>query len=291
MNAYLLSLNPDANAMEQWDIGFLKDYLTGRLWKTPYWQDFVITQTDFIPTGEAGIVVLPARHHAGREQEINDELFQLERVVLFLLGDEEADFNVKKIKHPNIQIWVQNPHPDKHDSYLRLGTGYPPQSHNHAKYEEKDIPVFFSGQITHNRRTEMQEAIEASNYAIEANYTDGFTKGLDHPTYYNMMSRAKIALCPSGAVVPDSFRLFEALEYMAVPIADEVNPTNTINGYWDWLFNQITPFPKIHEWHNLEAVIDEINEQMPELLHKQTAWWLKYKRDFAYTVERFLYGL
>lgn len=289
MNAYLLSLNPEANIVDQWDFGFIRDFLTGRLWQTPDWQDFNIMQTDVIPSGDRGIVVLPARHHANMIQEINQELFQLNKVVLFLLGDEEAEFPVEDIEHPDIQIWVQNPHPDKHDKYNRIGTGYPQHLHQHMKYVDKDIDIFFSGQLTHNRREQMAIALDAyqknqDTENIEFLYTEGFTQGLDHPTYYDKMLRSKITPCPSGAVIPDSFRLFESLECMAIPIADEVNPDNTINGYWDWLFSDITPFPKVTNWIALADVVAEIKENMPSLLHKQTAWWIKYKRDFVYKV-------
>jgi hypothetical protein len=288
MNAYLLSLNPEANIADQWDFGFVKDFLWGNMWKTPNWQDFTVEQTSIIPTGDKGVVVLPARHHAGREEEVNQELFQLAKCVLFLMGDEEAEFDISKIDHPDIQIWVQNPHPDKHDSYNRIGTGYPPHIKQHLRYQEKDIDVFFAGQITHARRYEMQGAIEKSGYKIEADYSDGFTRGLDHPTYYNKMSRAKIVLCPSGAVIPDSFRTFEALECMATPIADECDPHNKMYIYWDWLFGENTPIPKIRDWNELDGVINDIENQMPELLHKQTAWWLDYKRRFVYKVMEFL---
>ena len=76
------------------------------------------------------IVAIAARHHAGYEDQINQELDKIGNCVLFLMGDEEADFDVEKIRKNNMHIWVQNPHMGKHDNYDRIGTGYPQHIHS-----------------------------------------------------------------------------------------------------------------------------------------------------------------
>jgi hypothetical protein len=273
INVYFLSLNPEASALRQWDAGFMLDIFSDL--------DANIQEVSKIPNGDKAIVVIPARHHKGLEQQVRKQLDNLNSCVLFLLGDEEADFDIALVEHPKTHIWVQNPHMDKHDKYNRLGTGYPP----HMKVDklDKTLDVYFAGQVTHVRRRELTDILidmSMGTHKVLCTRTKGFTQGEKPEVYYQHMSRAKIVPAPSGAVIPDSFRLFEALEAMAIPIADEVSPTETLNGYWDWLFMGDTPFPKIVEWDRLFGLVPEILEDWPRNMHQQTAWWTRYKRNF-----------
>lgn len=277
MKAYLFSLNPEANIANQWDYGFLKDFLEDN--------NFDIENVSKLPKTDKAIVVIPARHHVGYEIEVLLELNKIDHVVLFLMGDEEAVFEVEVIKHDSIEIWVQNPHIGRHDAYHKLGTGYPTHFRNNLPegVEKGYLDIFFAGQATHQRRTELLNnliAFQRKNKKTVVIPTQGFTKGESPKDYYLHMFSAKIAPAPSGAIIPDSFRLFEALECMTIPIADERTASGEIMYYWDWLFGEITPFPKTTDWQSLSEVVHETLENWPHNMHKQTAWWIKYKRDF-----------
>jgi hypothetical protein len=280
MNAYLLSLNPKANISDQWDFGFLKDFLIDN--------DFTISNVKKLPKIDTAIVVLPARHHKDMEYLVNKQLANIKHVVLFLMGDEEADFVADLISHPSIHIWVQNPHMDIHDNYNRIGTGYPQHIHENVPktMPDKDVDVFFAGQVTHQRRVELIEGLNRVKHKYKINIveTNGFTKGESKKDYYKHMSESRIAPAPSGAVVPDSFRLFEALECMSVVIADSKTPDGRVLEYWDWLFNEITPFLRTSDWGVLRDFIPEILDDYTNRLHKQTAWWIMWKRNFKYKV-------
>lgn len=271
MKAYLLSLNSEANIADQWDFGFLKDFLDDN--------KFDIQERDELPFDDRAIVVIPARHHKDLEDRVNFELQNIDHVVLFLMGDEEADFDIDKIKHPSIHIWVQNPHMGKHDDYNKLGTGYP--THMNAVQYPKNLDIFFAGQITHDRREELVSILESPKFkSVRVVKTEGFTQGEAPKDYYKHMSLAKIAPAPSGAIIPDSFRLFEALECMAIPVADQKTASGEVMQYWDWLFGESTPFPKVEEWDRLFGLVPELLEDWPRNMHQQTAWWIRYKRDF-----------
>lgn len=265
---YHLSLKSDSPTSGYWDFAIL-DLL-----------DYEHENVSVLPRKNRAIVTIPARYHAGLEQKLNKELAKIKHVILFLMGDEEAEFNVEVINHPSIHIWVQNAHPDKHDKYNRIGTGYPPQVKLLSQMNlNKTRELMFSGQITHERRRQMVEGLNNYHGNAFLHYSRGFTQGLQPKDYYNYMISAKIAPAPSGAVVPDSFRLFEALEAMCVPIADEVNPSGTINEYWDWLLG-MNPIPKITNWLNVDGTIKELLKDYPRNLHQITCWWIKWKRDF-----------
>lgn len=296
VNAYYLSLKDDTPNDGYWDYGFVDDFITGGMWHVPNQPELVKKTVRKLPKNDRAIVLIPARHHAGMEAEINKELAKIKHVVLFLMGDEEADFAVEEIEHDSIHIWVQNPHPNRHDNYNRIGTGYPPQARAELKKHDGDKPLdlFFSGQITHIRRRGMLDNIlwyrAEKNSNTKINATKGFTQGMAHKEYYSYMAKAKVVPAPSGAVIPDSFRLFEALESMAMPLADELNPSGTIRVYWDWLFGRAVPF---YTYHKLDEIVGRIEQSLdlwPDLSHTITAWWIDYKRDFAHKVINQLEG-
>ena len=272
MTVINFSLVPEANALDQWDCGMVVDMLN----------TLGATYTTEITALERAVVLLPARHHKGLEGAVNEAIAKIDRVVLILLGDEEADFDVEQISHPNIDIWVQNPHPDKHDKYNRLGTGYPKHLKDNlpTDYLEKHLDVFFSGQVTHKRRRLLLDSLLlAEKQSWIVNPTKGFTQGFVPTDYYWQLKQAKVAPCPSGAVVPDSFRAFEALECFAVPLLDDVNPSGSINGgYWDWLLGE-NPLPKYKEPAEVPEKINEILADWDNISQQCIAWYIRYKDD------------
>jgi hypothetical protein len=286
VNAYLLSLNPEANILDQWDFGLLKDLLEGKLWKTHDWKEITFKSVDTLTKDDTAIVVLPARHHAGLEDKINKQLKKIDKVILFLMGDEEASFDISKLSHNNIEIWVQNPHIKLHDNYHKIGTGYPQHIKENLPdhYINRFYNIFYGGQVTHDRRKELIAVLgmmKEKDPSIEIHPSEGFTQGLEPKDYYAYMVTSKITPCPSGAVIPDSFRLFESLECMSIPVADQKTPDGEISEYWDWLFKDITPFPKVN---NFNAMFDFIGEFIDDYDHKiqeQTVWWIHYKRKLA----------
>ncbi len=211
--------------------------------------------------------------------------------MLFLMGDEEAEFDISKLSHKNTNIWVQNPHVGKHDQYNKIGTGYPTHYQVPPRIY-KTIDIFFAGQVTHQRRNELSDILlnfDLGDTIVELLRTKGFTQGLPKDEYVVKMCSTRIAPCPSGAVIPDSFRLFEALESMAIPVADERLANGEIQPYWDWLFGSITPFPKVTNWRALYDIVPETLANFSELIQQQTAWYINYKRDFATKVLKELY--
>jgi len=283
-NTCLYSENPKANIANQWDFGFLKDTLKQL--------DSEFKSVDNLPKTDKAIVVIPARHNAEKIDEINKELSKINHVVLFLMGDEEADFPVEKIEHPSIHIWVQNPHMGRHDKYNKLGTGYPMHMHDNLPDKlEKVNDVYFSGQVTHQRREELMRVLDTSwSVDILANATTSFTAGASPKEYYLHMTQAKIAPAPSGAVIPDSFRMFEALECMSIVVADTKTANGEVMQYWDWLFDTAVPFPQLQDWNALVGIANTVLEDYDNLLHKQTAWWLQYKRNVKHKILEQLHG-
>lgn len=270
-------------------MAMIEDFLSGKLWKPYNFTEFEIIETNKLEPQEKAVIVLPARHHKGLEKQVNNELKKINKVVLILCGDEEAEFNVSEIDHNNIQIWVMNPHMDC--KFNKLGTGYSPHVANYPlRQAKKDIDLFFSGQITHKRRSEMWRALNQikENVSLSINKTKGFTQGLSQADYSDKLARSKVAPAPSGAEIPDSFRLWEALELMSFVIADQKNSQGTINNYWDWFFEETPPFYLINDWNDLPSYTDKALSDWDNNIIRQTCWWYKYKRDLSYKIMNFL---
>lgn len=270
INAYFLSLKSETPKRGYWDMGLLEDLLKG----------FNTIETSSLPEEKIAIVVIPARHHAKLFREINIELSKIKKVLLFLMGDEESEFPIKKIDHKNIKIWVQNPNPEIHDQYRKFGTGYPLNIHNCNPEEvpDKKYDWMFAGQITHSRRQEAAKAMRGMNNGILIE-TDGFTKGIEQSEYYEKMATAKVIPCPSGPQTPDTFRLFEALELGCVPIADSQTTSHNWSGFWEWLFDSPVPFPVISEYDQLPGYVGDSIKNYPQLNNTCQAWWICYKRQ------------
>jgi hypothetical protein len=277
IKTYLYSFNEQDCAADKWDYGLLKEIFD------KYKVDQIkVTQ---IPEVDRGFVVVPGPQNLGHEAKVNNEIKKLSRVVLFITGDEEGVFDISKINHPNAEIWIQYPH-EKHNSYNKIPVGVP----QHLKklvpnYPSKDHDLYFGGQITHARREQLANAIKDMPNAL-FKPTEGFAQGDKPLDYYRTLASAKIAPAPSGAVVIDSFRLFEAIEMLCLPIADRVDAKgNTIEFYQD-VFGYEIPVSHVSDWSELHRLTPELLEQYPNNMHRVVSWWIKYKRDLGIKIMR-----
>ncbi len=273
--AYIFSTNPLDSADGKWDYELLR-LSFGR----NHVEQIVVSS---IPKDDRAFVVIPGQGNAGNEEQINKELANLNRAVLFITGDECALFNTNSIKHPNISIWVQYPH-QKHEKYNRFFIGVPQHLKNNLPdYPIKEYDIYFGGQITHQRRQELAKVMPAMKNALYCP-TEGFAQGDPPKEYYRKLSSAKIAPAPSGAQVIDSFRFFEAIEMLTLPIGDLKDPQGREINFYDYVNVKSVPVELTRDWRELSKIVQELMTDYPHNLHKIVCWWLKYKRDFAFKI-------
>lgn len=255
-----LSVSKDIPADSYWDMALLKDiFKDNRFTDEP---------------SDGGIVVLPGEYHARFISQVNKELSKYKWVVLIVTSDEQSKFPVEKIKHKNIDIYIQYPKYPRHKDYKAFPLGYTSETRKHLKLVDKDIDYFISAQDTHQRRHDCFENLKnVPNGVIKQ--TEGFTQGLEPKEYMEFMNRAKTAPAPAGPICADSFRTYEALEAGAIPIADNISEAGDSN-YYNKLFNN-PPFPTINFWHDLPGYIaDNLNQTKA---NKIQAWWITEKED------------
>ena len=272
-----------------WDQGTLEELLA-RLGYPPHRLTLVHHDTiGDVPEGEGAIVVIPGRHHAADIERIASELDALAWAIVVVTGDEESTFDWLSLRGEHRRMWIM--HPDAADRAEQpqgvtfLGSGAPPRFTAELRAmdgpPERDLPLFLAGQATTDRRREaMAAAAEIEGAEVIA--TAGFTQGVDSATYARGMARARIAPCPSGPVAPDSFRLFEALEAGALPIADaRVTRDEDLHDYWPGIFGETPPFPFVDQWEQLGEVVDSAAQGWPANANAAAAWWQWRKRTLT----------
>ena len=272
IKAYLLSVGNRAFASHKDDFGLLKETFAKK--------KIEVIETLSLPESDRAFVVLSGSDLTGVEEFMSKKLQPIKKIVLFITSDECGTFNVDKISHPDIKIWKQYPYP-KHKKYFKMALGAPIRlRQNTPEYTEKEIDLFFAGQITHQRRQELGKVMQSLN---TENYwpTAGFMQGGSAKDYYGKVAKTRVVPAPAGTATIDSFRFYEALELLAMPIGDTKNSSGEDFDYWDYMFEQSVPFPKTNDWHNLPPMVDQIVSEYPANMHRVVSWWIKYKRDFS----------
>jgi hypothetical protein len=277
IKAYLYSHDGQDYANDKWDYGLIKEIFDR------YGVDQV--RATKLPIEERAFVVIPGPQTSGNEVKLSNELKNISRVVLFINGDESAEFDVKKIKHPNIDIWIQYPH-EKHSEYNKMPIGVPQHlKDNLPPYKTKEYDVYFGGQITHQRRRELADVMPKLKNSLYKP-TAGFSQGDKPKDYYLKLASAKIAPCPSGAAVIDTFRFFEAIELLTLPVADTIDPKGIETKFYAKMFGLPLPFNEVSSWSEIEKLIPTLLNRYPENLHQVVSWWIKYKRDLGIKIMR-----
>ena len=147
----------------------------------------------------------------------------------------------------------------------------------------KKYDAFFSGQVTHQRREELVDAMSKLDNVL-LNPTAGFTQGYDQKQYLQHFVESKLAPAPAGTATIDSFRFYEALEMLCLPIGDTKSSKGEQYDFWDFAMSKEVPVPKTSNWNELGIIMEEALLNYPANMHKAVSWWIRYKRDFAYKI-------
>lgn len=285
-----VSFCDDNPAEGRWDQAFIERVIRGEEWRVPAGVTFEPGPADI---NSGGIVIFPAGHYADHS-ETQRTLQKLQLLVnsmpwciLIATSDEGSTFPWARFKPPQYcRLWVQTPrsaHSYPHGTRF-FGYGAPEPAEAYALRMNRDIPIFFSGQVTHSKRDEMWEGLEALLATGEwegsvVKGTAGFAEGLDMDTYIEFMARARFAPAPSGPLTQDSFRFYEALEAGAYPLFDLFRPDN-YDAYWPLLFDYM-PLGGIADWHHVATTIKQV-EATPMAMAQASAWWQQQKRRIAH---------
>lgn len=271
IKAYALAVDKKSYPTHKWDFGFVKEAFDI--------EKVEVVECETLPEVERAFVIIAGFENRMIANDVSKELNKVNRVVLFVTGDETGSFDYDGISHPNIEIWVQSPYP-QHSKYNKMPIGVTSDLKKYVPaYSEKKYDALYSGQVNHPRREELVSAMSQVPNSV-CNATPGFTQGYSIGEYYQKMHESKICPSPAGAITIDSFRFYEAIEMLSIPIADSKSSTNYLIGFWELVFGNELPFKQTSNWNDLSTMVPEILNDYPENLHRVVSWWIKYKRDF-----------
>lgn len=264
----------------QWDQNMLDRLFDNALYPT----GLEFERVDGYPKADGCVLLIPGRYWAERTDTINKKIKRYQWVLAMRTGDEADTFDVKLIRHPNLRWWVQTPRTDRSypDGVRRFGVGFTPHFNDlPATPPTKDIDIFLAGQNTHDRRRKAFAVLGQMENAVSYP-TPGFTEGMSPEDYRDYMLRTKVAPAPAGVFTPDSFRVYEALEAHAIPIADDISPVAIYKsqGYWNQTMGS-PPFPILTDYENLKGWCKDALEPWPANANRITAWWMRKKRSYA----------
>ena len=120
--------------------------------------------------------------------------------------------------------------------------------------KDREYDLFYSGQISPNRVELLNNLNNIKDrFKSLVKFTDGFGKGFTLEEFYNNLNNTKIALVPNGAVVPESFRYFEAIRSGAIVITTY---PKWMDAYNHWYYDE-SPAIFINSWN--ELTVDFVN--------------------------------
>lgn len=236
------------------------------------------------------VVVVPARMEPDCGW-LAEQVARLPWALVVLTSDEERQLDwapLRDLGHPRLAVWVQTPRPYgldlSADGYLP--EGYTPGTREAGAMHNQSERAYrwgFLGQVTHQRRHDLVDELvlrEDEGILLE---TSGFAHGLDRMAYLEQLGDIEVTPSPGGPVCADTFRVWEALELGCVPVLDtEAGERSDQNGYWDLVFPDPPPFPRVADWAELHEWLRIIGADWPFFAARAGAWWLQQKRRLAY---------
>lgn len=230
-----------------------------------------------LPKTEYAYVVISGQGNAWHEETINKELQNIKKLKLFIIADAYSYFDLDKIQHPNIEIWKQYPKPS-HLNYKYFSAGTPSTFlNNKPLFNTKQNQLYFSGQLTHQRRQQLKNILPHIQDA-KYRFSEIFSKGVPSNIYYQNMANAVITPCPSGEFILDTFRVYESIELLSLPIIDTINSYGKEDKYFETVYGSI-PAPRIDNWNELPNIIEQSFKEYPVNLFNLVSWWINYKFD------------
>ncbi len=243
----------DAPARGYWDQAMLEDVLVNKRHHTE------------IGDLKEAIVIIPTPDQ--NPADINKELAKLSECIVICTSDEWHRFDLAKLKHPDMILYGMYAYDTKAE-VVWLPIGYTPHGRIPEHYEERPNDIYFSGQVNHKSREEMVKHLKVlPNFVLQE--SAGFAQGIDPVAYINNIKESKVVPAPSGNISPDSFRLYEALENGAVPVAEDPS-------YFTKLF-QAYPFPAVSKPEQWKGYCEDAVKLFPSLNNRCSSWWQSWK--------------
>lgn len=217
-----------------------------------------------------------------------------------LLSDENLRELMEYVHDPHCKFVARNyfhPFYATHPKVFTFGLGYKkglqcsPQTT--PAYVEREYKWCFAGTIHDDERKSATELFKNKLNPYKTHFCSGFNAedGMGTDDYKKMLQKSKYALCPRGQVNNDSFRIYEALETGAIPVALKHAPHMKVDpSYWHAIFlgDSELPFICTETWEEALEEIEKIEKENKgaEVQEKCFTFWIKWKTNWRNEFKR-----
>lgn len=134
----------------------------------------------------------------------------------------------------------------------------------------REVDYSFIGTFNNSGREKMCQQLQARKNDGRKKFcaiTQGWGQGLNMNEYGSLMSNTKIALCPSGYISKESYRIFEAAKCGCVLLVDDL-PLHL------WYYDGF-PGIVIKDWSDLSVIEELLNDplRMQDISQKTIEWY------------------
>lgn len=172
---------------------------------------------------------------------------------------------------------------------FRSGVGPRHASHLRRASERRQFARFMgwlaNANSFNNERVHFREAALRSTSLLQTSQTGGFSAGASPALYAALMEDAIYAPCPGGNSI-ETIRLYDCLELGCIPIVTNAAYLEDPRALAD------APFPKINDWCELPALLDELwqtslktPESTDALQQACIQWWSAMKANTSGLVD------
>lgn len=202
--------------------------------------------------------------------------------IVILTSEEDSYFDWESAIPSHLEVWTQYWVPAREAVKERLLLGAPKRINEYKInfHLPKKYLWSFVGQCQNPFRQQCVEVLKSldGGFIQVPEFFGGLGKdGMEYQEYLDIMCQSKYVICPSGSMSVDSFRLYEAMECGAIPIADMKSPReNHIKGFNWW--REVYPQNQVYcvsTWNDLDAKWFEEKYYADRL--KSINWWFDYK--------------
>lgn len=205
--------------------------------------------------------------------------------VVILTSEEDGFFNWKSAIPSHLEVWTQYLTQSKLEIKERILLGVP---NRFSKYkiditQPKKYLWSFVGQVQNQHRQSCVDVLKKlpDGYLQVVEFFGGEGKnGMEYEQYLNIMAQSKFVICPSGSMVCDSFRVYEAMEMGAIPITEKRCPRDPHNfNYWQEVYLSHTMLT-LDNWHELTTHYNpSLIKGVAPAADIQNKWWFNYKKE------------
>ena len=202
------------------------------------------------------------------------------KIFLFHLGDESGAYDLSQIYKNCNYVWrtfCSNKY-FKNSHVKCIPIGYKSGLLNKQKNERK-YKWAFTG--TPHKSSRHDLLFQLSEIKPSFCYkTKKFNEKIMEMSEMNkILSSTEFIPCPNGFVHPETYRLYESLEYGGIPIVENAYK------YYDRLFPN-NPFLKVDKWIEARLIIEEWKTTQIKLKQEECKiWWNQYKNKLQVSME------